>query len=194
MSNDILVFETREDFRKWLKKNAETHNGVWLMFGKKKEIKTLSANDALEEALCFGWIDGLMNSIDETRYKKYFSIRRKGSHWSEKNKSIAQDLISKGKMTDAGLAAIEAARKNGQWEKAKDRSISAEYPGGSKAQKDEFESKINTKKAAWENYLKMAKSTQKQFIGFYFEAKKEETREKRLEKIIDRLTQNKKLM
>ena len=83
-----LIFATREDFQEWLKNYGQTNEGIWLLFGKTKTLKTLSAEEALEEALCFGWIDGLINSIDEHKYKKYFSKRRKGSKWSEKNKKI----------------------------------------------------------------------------------------------------------
>ena len=66
-----LYFETSNDFRTWLSNNAETSDGIWLVFGKVKKVITLTANDALEEALCFGWIDGQMKSIDSTRYLKY---------------------------------------------------------------------------------------------------------------------------
>jgi uncharacterized protein YdeI (YjbR/CyaY-like superfamily) len=71
-----LTFSVRSDFRTWLKENAETSKGVWLIFDKTKARTTLSANDALEEALCFGWIDGQMQSIDDVKYRKYFAKRR----------------------------------------------------------------------------------------------------------------------
>ena len=87
-----LLFSSRKDFRVWLRKNAETAGGVWLVFGKTKDLVTLTANDALEEALCFGWIDGQMKSIDNTKYKKYFAQRRDKSPWSDKNKKIAEML------------------------------------------------------------------------------------------------------
>ena len=87
-----LLFSTRTDFRAWLNDNAEKSEGVWLVFGKTKTIVTLSANDALEEALCFGWIDGQMKSIDETMYHKYFAKRRAKSVWSDKNKKLVDRL------------------------------------------------------------------------------------------------------
>lgn len=79
-----LLFTSRGDFRAWLCENAETSGGVWLVFGKTKAVVTLTANDALEEALCFGWIDGQMQRTDDTKYLKYFARRRAKSPWSEK--------------------------------------------------------------------------------------------------------------
>ena len=78
MKTDVpeLIFKLRGDFRAWLCENAETSGGVWLVFGKIKAVATLTASDALEEALCFGWIDGQMQSVDNTKYLKYFARRR----------------------------------------------------------------------------------------------------------------------
>lgn len=74
-----MIFETREAFREWLRNNAQTSEGIWLVLGKTLKLKTLSAQEALEEALCFGWIDGLITSIDQHKYKKYFARRRVGN-------------------------------------------------------------------------------------------------------------------
>ncbi len=81
-----LIFENRAAFRLWLSENAASSGGVWLVFGKTKALKTLTAAEALEEALCYGWIDGQMSSIDETSYRKYFAPRRAKSVWSEKTR------------------------------------------------------------------------------------------------------------
>ena len=108
-----LMFASRSGFRDWLLENAETSDGVWLVFCKTKAVVTLSANDALEEALCFGWIDGQMKSIDETKYLKYFARRRAKSVWSDKNKKIIETLRSKGTMTELGEKAVEIAEENG---------------------------------------------------------------------------------
>ena len=83
--NDIMQFSNREDFRKWLNDHCQSSDGIWLLFGKSGGPKTLKAGEALEEALCFGWIDGQMQSIDDKTYQKYFSMRRKKSKCSEKN-------------------------------------------------------------------------------------------------------------
>lgn len=90
--NATLQFPTREEFRNWLSENYLSTDGIWLLFGKAGGPKTLKAGEALEEALCFGWIDGQMQSIDEKSYKKYFSQRRENSKWSEKNKALVKEL------------------------------------------------------------------------------------------------------
>ena len=82
--NEILKFTDRDEFRAWLNEHCLSGDGVWLLFGKTEEVKTITALQALEEALCFGWIDGQMQSLDDKSYKKYFSARRKKSKWSEK--------------------------------------------------------------------------------------------------------------
>ena len=82
---DIIGFSDRDEFRKWLNDHYLSSGGVWLLFGKAGGPKTIKAGEALEEALCFGWIDGQMQSIDDKTYKKYFSMRRTNSKWSEKN-------------------------------------------------------------------------------------------------------------
>lgn len=83
-----LTFSTREEFRAWLRAHGEAGGGVWLVFGKPGGRKTLKASEALEEALCFGWIDGRMQRIDDASYRKYFAPRRAKSVWSDKNKAL----------------------------------------------------------------------------------------------------------
>ena len=83
--NEPMEFANREEFREWLLTHCQSDAGVWLLFGKAGGPKTLKAKEALEEALCFGWIDGQMQRISEQAYKKYFSMRRNNSKWSEKN-------------------------------------------------------------------------------------------------------------
>jgi uncharacterized protein YdeI (YjbR/CyaY-like superfamily) len=112
--SDIMRFTRREEFRKWLSEHCQSNAGVWLLFGKAGEPKTIKAGEALEEALCFGWIDGQMQWIDDKTYQKYFSQHRAGSKWSEKNKALAQRLGERGLMTDFGRKKMEEAKKNGQ--------------------------------------------------------------------------------
>ena len=114
-----IRFTNRGDFRKWLSENCQSDAGVWLLFGKAGGPKTIKAKEALEEALCFGWIDGQMQSLDDKTYKKYFSQRRENSKWSEKNKGIVKQLEQQGIMTDYGRSKIEEAKKNGQWDAPK---------------------------------------------------------------------------
>ena len=121
--SDIMEFASREEFRKWLYEPCLTSAGVWLLFGKAGGPKTIKAGEAPEEALCFGWIDGQMQSIDDKAYKKYFSMRRGKSKWSEKNKALAGKLEERGLMTDLGRAKIEEASKNGQWYMLKPEAV-----------------------------------------------------------------------
>ena len=125
--SDILEFADREEFRKWLSEHCLSTDGVWLLFGKAGGPKTIKAGEALEEALCFGWIDGQMKSIDDKTYKKYFSMRREKSKWSEKNKALVKILEERGCMTDFGRKKIEEAQKNGQWNAANAVEITAPY-------------------------------------------------------------------
>ena len=100
MDDNIMKFANRTEFRAWLEENCQTASGIWLLFGKAGGPETLTAGEALEEALCFGWIDGQMQKIDDKSYKKYFSTRRANSKWSEKNKALVQKLEAQGIMTD----------------------------------------------------------------------------------------------
>ena len=112
--SEILTFSSREEFRSWLSGHCRSPEGVWLVFD--RAGGTLKAGEALEEALCFGWIDGQMRRIDDKTYRKYFSPRREKSRWSEKNKALAQRLEEQGRMTEFGRAKIREARQNGRWD------------------------------------------------------------------------------
>ena len=182
-----ILFETRTDFRNWLVDNCNTGKGIWLVFSKNASIKTLKASEALEEALCFGWIDGQMQSIDETKYLKYFSIRRKGSKWSEKNKNLVKELESKGLMTVFGRIKIEEAKKNGMWDAPKPNPISEE-------QIQMFIELIKDTELAFTNFMAMSPSVRKNYTGLYFDAKSDDAKKRRLEKIIGRLNLNLKPM
>lgn len=187
MDNKELIFENRELLRRWLESEGETSDGVWLIFAKTETLQTLSAHEALEEALCFGLIDGQMQSIDENSYKKYFVRRREKSNWSEKNKGLAHGLIKRGLMTHSGLDAISCAKRNGLWENSKRNSVSDE-------QILTFKQLIQSNELAYTNLLAMSDSVQRTYTLFYLDAKSEKTRQTRLEKIIDRLNKNLKPM
>lgn len=182
-----LLFADREKFRQWLLKHHSDNKGIWLVFGKTVKIKSLKADEALEEALCFGWIDGLIKSVDEEKYVKKFTPRRKGSNWSARNKKIVESLIKNGKMTEQGLKAIKEAKKGGTWDLPEREPILDEHV--EKLIKD-----INGAEPALSNYLKMPLSVRKVYAAFYHDAKKEETRIRRLQNIIERLNLNKKPM
>ena len=183
----ILTFTDRQAFREWLGKYGTESDGIWLLFSKKGKFVTLSAGEALEEALCHGWIDGQMKSIDENTYKKYFARRMPKSKWSVKNKELSQTLIEKDLMTQQGLEAIECARANGSWDNAKRILIDD-------GQIQMFKEIIQPYEPAYTNLLTMSHSVQRTYTGFYLDAKSDKASQARLEKIIDRLNRNLKPM
>lgn len=178
-----LLFATRHDFREWLCENASTSSGVWLIFGKTKTVATLTANEALEEALCFGWIDGQMKSIDNTKYRKYFACRRPKSPWSDRNKNILEMLRARNLMTDLGEKAVEIAKQNGMWDASSSGGITDE-------QIEDFQMKLTEFSSAQENFIKMPRSAKVAYVRRYLSFKKEETRQRDFEKIVDMLGQN----
>ena len=104
---ETIYVTTGQEFRKWLEENHQTKKEIWLIQYKKATKKpSINSVDAVEEALCFGWIDGLENSMDAERYALRFSPRRPKSNWTETNKERARKLIAEGKMTDAGGATL----------------------------------------------------------------------------------------
>lgn len=183
----ILEFLNREEFRKWLEENCLTSEGVWLLFGKAGGPKTLKAGEALEEALCFGWIDGQMLSLDEKTYKKYFSRRRDKSKWSEKNKGIVKKLEEKGLMTDHGRKKIEEAKKNGQWDAPKAPPVTEEQIAFVAGVLEEYDT-------AFQNFQAMSLSVKKTYTRAYMDARTDEGRKKRLSWMVERLNKNLKPM
>jgi uncharacterized protein YdeI (YjbR/CyaY-like superfamily) len=181
-----LLFRNTEEFRSYLQKNYNSEVGIWLIFGKNNELLTLTPNEALEEALCFGWIDGQIRKIDESSYMKYFSKRRKKSIWSKRNRELSEKLIQEGRMTSFGLNAILQAKKDNVWENEldviNDNHIKL------------FFDQIKVNDMAYANLVRMSKSVQKTYTGFYLSAKQEVTKVKRLKQIIDRLEKNLKPM
>lgn len=185
--NEILEFASRNDFREWLHENCLSSAGVWLLFGKQGGPKTIKAGEALEEALCFGWIDGQMQSIDDKTYKKYFSLRRENCKWSEKNKALAGQLEKQGIMTDLGREKMEEAKKNGQWNAPKAPAITEEQIAA-------LTSILQGHEPACTNFLAMSPSIRKTYTRAYFDAKTDAGREKRLAWMLERLDKNLKPM
>ena len=184
---NIMEFASREAFRTWLSDNCQSSEGVWLLFGKAGGPRTVKAAEALEEALCFGWIDGQMQSIDDQTYKKYFSMRRDKSKWSEKNKALAISLEKQGLMTDFGRAKIEDASKNGQWDAPKPAAVTQE-------QIDQVGELLEGYEPAYTNFQAMSLSVKKTYTKAYLDAKTDAGREKRIAWMVERLNQNLKPM
>lgn len=185
--NDTMEFANREEFREWLQENCLSGDGIWILFGKAGGPKTIKAGEALEEALCFGWIDGQMKSIDDKTYKKYFSMRRDKSKWSEKNKALTEKLEEQGLMTDFGRKKIEEAKKNGQWDAPKSGAVTEEQIASLSVLLEKYE-------PACTNFHAMSLSVKKTYTRAYFDAKTDAGREKRIAWMVDRLNKNLKPM
>ncbi|MHB1296453.1 MAG: YdeI/OmpD-associated family protein [Anaerolineae bacterium] len=182
-----LTFADREAFRAWLAAQGAEAKGVWLAFGKDGCVPTLTANEALEEALCFGWIDGQIKRIDDALYLKWFAPRRRGSHWSERNRLLAEALIVQGRMASPGLAAIDEAKRTGIWDTPESGPITDE-------QIALLDQALQGAEPAYTNFCRMPASVRRTYTGLYLDAKKEETRVRRLATIIARLNENKRPM
>lgn len=182
-----VLFADREEFRQWLLKNHNASGGIWLVFGKAGKIKSVKADEALEEALCFGWIDGQVKNIDDEKYLKKFTPRRKGSKWSARNREIVKRLIETGRVTESGQKAIDEAKRRGTWDVPREAPIED-------SQIEILINALNGTEPALSNFLKMPLSVRRTYTAAYLDAKKEETRIKRLQKIIGRLNENKKPM
>lgn len=179
-----ILFNNRSEFREWLTENVFSDEGVWLVFGKKNKPETLQASEALEEALCFGWIDGQMQSVDENSYLKYFKQRSTTSNWSKKNKSLVEKLESQGLMTDFGRAKIEIAKQNGHWDPPESEPFTDE-------QLQQFDDMLKSYETAHANFIKMSRSARKAYAASYFVgAKTEDGKQKRFNTIIERLNLN----
>lgn len=185
--DEILTFTSREEFRLWLKEHCLSNDGVWLLFGKNGGPQTIKADEALEEALCFGWIDGQMQSLDDKTYKKYFAKRRAKSKWSDKNKALVKSLEERGLMTAFGREKIEEAQKNGQWDAPDLMSLGTE--------EITFLSELlKAYEPAYTNFQAMPLSVKKTYTRAYFDAKTDVGKQKRLVWIVDRLNKNLKPM
>jgi uncharacterized protein YdeI (YjbR/CyaY-like superfamily) len=185
-SSDVLHFENGKQWRDWLTKNHDMANEAWLIHYKKHTNKGgISYDQALEEALCFGWIDGKMQSIDEEKYKIRYSPRKVRSVWSKINKEKAEELIESGKMTDAGLVKVEEAKKNGYWDSAYTNRNIEKLPV-------DLRDALMQEKDAWYNFQRFANSYRNNYIGWANGAKSEDTRKRRIGEVVKRSSMNKK--
>lgn len=182
-----LTFANREEFRNWLSVHCLSSAGVWLLFGKAGGPKTITAGEALEEALCFGWIDGQMQRIDGQSYKKYFSMRRDKSKWSAKNKALVISLEERGLMTDFGRKKVAEAQKNGQWDAPGPMAVT-------EGQIAHLSALLEACQPAFANFQAMPLSVKKTYTRAYFDAKTDAGREKRLAWMVGRLNKNLKPM
>jgi uncharacterized protein YdeI (YjbR/CyaY-like superfamily) len=182
-----LYVINREQWSNWLSQNHDGETEVWLIFYKKETCKpTIGYEDAVEEALCFGWIDSIIKKIDDERYVRKFTPRKDKSMWSALNRKRANKMIKEGRMTGSGLAKIKTAKKTGLWEKDGRPRISFDVP-------PELAKALAKNKKAKDNFDKLAPSYRRQYIGWIAVAKMAETKKRRIEESIALLEKGKKL-
>ena len=181
-----LHFENSREWHEWLSLNHDKEAEAWAVIQKKSSgQKGLRYEEALDEALCFGWIDGKMKTIDAEKFALRFSPRKAKSVWSRINRDKAEQLIYQGRMTDAGLARVEEAKKNGTWENAYTNKQRDEIP-------PDLEAALLADRIAWLNFQKFANSYRNMYTGWVVEAKTEITRRRRIEEVVRRASLNKK--
>lgn len=179
--------KSRDDWRDWLRCNHASEAEVWVVFFKKTAPKSnLSYNDAVEEAVCFGWIDGVKRSIDEHRYMHRFSPRSPGSKWSRSNKERAGRMLDAGLMTEAGARTIARAKKTGAW----DAPVAAPGP---LSMPPEFEARLERDREARAYFDSLAPSYRRQFVDWVASAKRDDTRQRRLKEALYLLAHGKRL-
>jgi uncharacterized protein YdeI (YjbR/CyaY-like superfamily) len=182
----IIEFKKAESFETWLQKNHDNSNGLWLkIFKKDSGEKTISYAEALDIALCYGWIDGQKQAFNEQAWLQKFCPRRAKSIWSKVNIGHVERLINDLRMKPAGLKAVEKAKADGSWEKAYDSPSKMTIP-------EDFLKELSKNKKA-EAVFKGLNKTNLFSIGFRLQtAKKQETREKRMKEIIEMLAKGEK--
>jgi uncharacterized protein YdeI (YjbR/CyaY-like superfamily) len=173
-----LSFDQQSDFETWLETHHAQDTGIWILLAKKGTGRqSISYSEALDSALCFGWIDGQKASYDESSWLQYFSRRKRRSIWSQINRDNIQRLIETGRMRPAGLAAVDAAKDSGQWESAYQPTSSREIP-------EDLEKALNGNTKAREFFDSLGSQNRFAFVFRVSTAKKAETRKKRIEEYI----------
>jgi len=173
----------RKEWREWLEKFHLTSSGIWLIYYKVKSGKTsVQYSEAVKEALCFGWIDSKVKSLDENRYQQIFTPRKLKSVWSKLNKQYIQELIEQGLMTQVGLEKIEAAKQDGSWNSL-DAIEALTIP-------IDLKQALEANSSANHNFEAFSNSLKKNILFWIDSAKRPETRLKRIEQTIISAVQN----
>lgn len=170
--------KSQAHWRKWLEKNHVREDGVWMMIYKKDSNKpTITWGEAVEEALCFGWIDSIKKTLDDQCAVQFFSKRKPKGTWSKINKAKVEKLIAAEKMTDAGMACIEIAKQNGSWNLLDDVEELI-------IPKD-LETAFRKNKGSRKYFQALSRSTQKAMLQWIALAKQPETRQRRISEIAE---------
>jgi uncharacterized protein YdeI (YjbR/CyaY-like superfamily) len=173
---------SQQEWRNWLQENHQVRQSVWLIYGKKKFNKpSISWEQAVEEALCFGWIDSTRRSLDEETFSQFFCKRKSGSVWSKINKTKVAWLIEEGLMTQAGFDSIAIAQQNGSWsilDEVEELTVPAD-----------LELALAGDAVALAFFTGLSKSVKKAILQWLVLARRAETREKRISEIVSHAAQ-----
>jgi uncharacterized protein YdeI (YjbR/CyaY-like superfamily) len=183
----IVLFASRQAWEAWLEEHHATSSGLWLKIAKKGSgIKTVSYAEALEVALCYGWIDGQAASLDEAFWLQRFTPRTPRSKWSKVNRQKATELIERGEMKPAGLQEVERAKADGRWDAAYDAQSTATVP-------DDLRRDLEKNHKAREFFATLDSRNRYAILYQIQDAKRPETRKRRIEKYVAMLAEQKKL-
>lgn len=181
--------KTREAWRKWLAKYHAKEPGVWMVYYKKHTGKPrVEMNEAVEEALCFGWIDSIQLVVDDERTQLKFTPRKPKSVWSDINKKRVEKLIQSGLMTAAGMEKIEIAKKNGSW----DSLTASDQHSNNNTLPPDLQKALSKNKKAMANFMAFALTYRRNFLSWIDAAKREETRKARIRQTVLMAAANKK--
>ncbi len=183
----IIQAKNRREWRNWLHKNHDAEREIWLAYYKKHTGKpSVTYEESVEEAICFGWIDGIKKRLDDERYMHRFTPRRPKSKWSPRNIEIARKMIRENKMSDFGRAVFEQRAEY-------DREFNDKRAAAVVCLPEELEEELKKRPSAWEYFNTLPPGHRKQYILWITGAKKEETKQKRLLEALRLLEQKQKL-
>lgn len=181
-----MAFKSSAQFRSWLEKNHASSDGIWLrLFKKDAAQKSINHDEALDQALCYGWIDGQAQPHDDRSWLQKFTPRRARSGWSKLNTSRVERLFKTGQMAPAGLEAVEAAKADGRWQAAYDSPRNAAPP-------DDFLKALGKDKKAKAFFESLNRANVYAIVYRLQTAKKPETRKRRMEVILEMLRRGEK--
>jgi uncharacterized protein YdeI (YjbR/CyaY-like superfamily) len=179
-----LEFRDRVGWRSWLEENHSAEDGVWVIIHKKgSKEEGLRYEEAVDEAVCFGWIDGGMRGLDRERFRLWFSPRKRGSVWSLLNRERAERLMEAGLMAEAGLRAVEDAKESGMWDAAYTSRVEPEVP------EDLMEALMENEEAL-RNFKGFSNSAKLMYVHWIESAKREETRVRRITEVVRKAARN----
>ena len=187
LHNGIKTFHarTRNEWRNWLVEYHQLEKSVWLIiYHKSSDIKSVYYEESVEEAICFGWIDSIAHKRDEESKYQFFTQRKPKSNWSKTNRVRVEKMIAQGLMTPSGLKFIDLAKQTGTWEALVDVQNSV-IP-------DDLQNELNKSKTALKHFLAFSPSSKRIILEWILNAKKDKTRQKRIEETVRLATDNTK--